>query len=62
MAEEVEKEYQLSKADLDAFVSWYDDRSKGIGSSYYTFDKSFKRKDYLAFDKILIFEVTDFTK
>lgn len=62
MAEEVEKEYQLSKSELDAFVSWYNNRSEGTGAPYYTFDKSFKRKDYLVFDKILTFEVTDFTK
>ena len=62
MAEEVEKEYELSKTEFDAFVNWYDNKSKGIGGPYYTFDKSFKRKDYLVFDKILTFTVTDFTK
>lgn len=62
LSEEVEREYSISKSQLNSFVSWYDNRSKGTGALYYTFDKGFKRKDYLVFDKILTFEVMDFTK
>lgn len=62
LAEEVEREYALTKEQVDAFVNWYIDRSAGKGAAFYTFDKSFSRKDYLPFDKIITFELTDFTK
>jgi Laminin G domain. len=62
LAEEVEREYDLTKDQADAFVNWYTARSSGTGAAFYTFDKIFNRKDYLPFDKIITFEVTDFTK
>jgi hypothetical protein len=62
LAEEVEREYPVTKDELDAFIKWYDSRANGTGSAYYTFDKFLNRKDYIVYDKILTFEVTDFSK
>ena len=62
LAEEVEREYPVTKDELDAFIKWYDSRANGTGSVYYTFDKFLNRKDYIVYDKILTFEVTDFSK
>ncbi|MBP2633994.1 MAG: hypothetical protein H6Q70_4622 [Firmicutes bacterium] len=62
LAEEVEREYPVTKDELEAFIKWYDSSANGTGSAYYTFDKFLNRKDYIVFDKILTFEVTDFSK
>ena len=61
LAEEVEREYPVTKNELDAFIKWYDSRANGTGSVYYTFDKFLNRKDYIVYDKILTFEVTNFS-
>ncbi|SHI65986.1 fibronectin type III domain-containing protein [Propionispora hippei] len=64
----LQKEYELTKSELDTFVNWYNNRSTGAGQPYYIFDKSFNLgpfdslEDYLAFDKIQNFEVMKFTK
>ncbi|MBP2633327.1 MAG: hypothetical protein H6Q70_3955 [Firmicutes bacterium] len=68
MSEEVQKEYELSKIELDAFIDWYNTRAEGTGLAYYIFNKDFNlgpfdsRKDYIVFDKIENFEVMQFTK
>ena len=68
MSEEVQKEYELSKIELDAFIDWYNTRAEGTGLVYYIFSKDFNlgpfdsRKDYIVFDKIENFEVMEFTK
>ncbi|MBP2632044.1 MAG: Carbohydrate binding family 6 [Firmicutes bacterium] len=68
MSDEVQKEYELSKAELDVFISWYNNRSAGNGLPYYIFNKSFNlgpfdsREDYIVFNKIENFEVMKFSK
>lgn len=64
----LQKEYELTKTEFDAFISWYNGRAAGTGSPYYVFNKNFNvgpfdsREDYLVFDKIQNFEVMLFTK
>ncbi|MEK4193307.1 hypothetical protein [Paenibacillus sp. FSL L8-0323] len=63
-----EKEYDLPIAEVDAFLKWYDSRDAGRGPGSYAIDKHTnnkgpfsKRKDYVVFDKILTFEVSEYT-
>lgn len=57
------KEYDLSRAEIDAFISWYDTKDAGIGPGKYAFTKSWNngpfksRTEYVVFDKILAFDV-----
>ncbi|CUH95644.1 hypothetical protein P22_1718 [Propionispora sp. 2/2-37] len=37
----LQKEYELTSAELVAFITWYDSRAAGNGSPYYIFNKSF---------------------
>lgn len=66
MVNGTEKEYDLTVAELQSFLTWYDGRSDGTGKAYYTFIKKvnikpfISRKEYIAFDKILSFEVKDY--
>ncbi|GMB02266.1 LamG-like jellyroll fold domain-containing protein [Pelosinus sp. IPA-1] len=68
MSDQIQKEYELSKAQIDDFITWYDNRSTGTGLPHYTFNKDFNlgpfqsRKDYLVFDKIQNFEVMEYAK
>lgn len=63
-----EKEYDLTKAEIDSFISWYDNRANGSGKAYYTFDKAFNkgpfssRKDNIVFDKIMTYEVMEYNQ
>ncbi|OKP92071.1 hypothetical protein A3844_02875 [Paenibacillus helianthi] len=63
-----EKEYDLPIAEVDAFLTWYDARDAGRGPGMYAIDKHTnnkgpfkKRKDYVVFDKILTYEVSEYT-
>ncbi|WP_156830129.1 hypothetical protein [Paenibacillus sp. HW567] len=63
-----EKEYDLQMSEVDAFLNWYDARDAGRGPGSYAIDKHTnnkgpfsKRKDYVVFDKILTFEVSEYT-
>ncbi|OKP72576.1 hypothetical protein A3842_22505 [Paenibacillus sp. P3E] len=63
-----EKEYDLPESEVEAFVNWYDARDAGRGSGMYAIDKHSnnkgpfsKRKNYVVFDKILTFEVSEYT-
>ncbi|MEC0168855.1 SPRY domain-containing protein [Paenibacillus graminis] len=63
-----EKEYDLPRTEVDAFLNWYDARDAGRGPGSYAIDKHTnnkgpfkKRKDYVVFDKILTFEVREYT-
>ena len=62
------KEYDLSGAELLAFLNWYDGKSDGTGKAYYTITKKnnikpfLSRKEYIAFDKISSFEVKEYTE
>lgn len=68
MVNGAEKEYDLPMAEVDSFLKWYDLRDAGRGPGSYAVDKHTnnkgpfsKRKDYVVFDKILTFEVSEYT-
>jgi hypothetical protein len=63
----LEKEYDLSLAEVNFFISWYEGKAAGSGTASYAIDKHdnnkgpFKnRKDYVIFDKILTFEINEY--
>ncbi|MEK5281468.1 MULTISPECIES: fibronectin type III domain-containing protein [Paenibacillus] len=63
-----QKEYDVSIAVVNAFVEWYENRGKGVGPVTFAIDKQsnnkgpFKsRKDYIIYDKIITFEVNEYT-
>ena len=66
MTNGLEKEYDLTMTEVNAFISWYDSKSSGNGQGYYTFNKTFhlgpflSRVDYITYDKIQNFEVMQY--
>jgi N-acetylneuraminic acid mutarotase len=66
MTNGLEKEYDLSMAEVNAFIQWYDDKDQGIGPAKYAFIKTWNmgpfkaRTEYVIFDKILTFEVGEY--
>ncbi|WP_127580789.1 Kelch repeat-containing protein [Paenibacillus koleovorans] len=62
----LEKEYDLSMTEVNAFIDWYNNRAEGIGTEVYTINKTFNlasflsRKDYITFSKIETFEVSEY--
>ncbi|WP_231124612.1 hypothetical protein [Paenibacillus polymyxa] len=63
-----DKEFDLSKKELNAFVAWYDAKDAGRGPSFFAIDKHnnnkgpfSNRKDYVIFNKILTFEVSEYS-
>lgn len=56
MIDSSEREYKLPKADIDGFITWFT-RTVGTGTSVYVLNKMTGSKEYLAFDKIISFEV-----
>jgi alpha-tubulin suppressor-like RCC1 family protein/fibronectin type 3 domain-containing protein len=58
-----EKEFDLSVAEIELFLQWYDSTASGSGIGYYVFDKTYNlgpftsRQEYVIFDKILYFEI-----
>jgi hypothetical protein len=60
------KEYDLSAAQLNAFISWYDAKDAGTGPAKYKFTKTWNkgpfkaRSEYVIFDKILTFDVDEY--
>lgn len=55
-----DKEFDLSKKELNAFTAWYDAKDTGRGPSFFAIDKHnnnkgpfSNRKDYVIFNKIL---------
>ncbi|MHA7963730.1 bacterial surface protein [Paenibacillus sp. CAU 1782] len=63
----LEKEYDLSMQEVNAFIDWYEAKQEGTGKASYAIDKHennkgpFKsRKDYILFDRILTFEVSEY--
>ncbi|BBI32670.1 fibronectin type III domain-containing protein [Cohnella abietis] len=60
------KEYDLSAAELNAFISWYDAKDTGTGPAKYKFIKTWNkgpfkaRTEYVIFDKILTFDVDEY--
>ncbi len=59
MTDSSEREYKLPMTEINSFVAWMD-RPATVGTSFYTFDKIItESKEYLLFDKIISFEVTE---
>lgn len=62
------KEYDIPISDVNAFLNWYDARDAGSGPAKFAINKYSnnkgpfsKRTDYVIFDKILTFEVSEYT-
>ncbi|OPH61665.1 hypothetical protein BC351_00015 [Paenibacillus ferrarius] len=66
MTNGLEKEYDLSMAEVNAFIVWYDGKDVGTGPAKYKFDKTWNkgpfkaRTEYVIFDKILTFSVDEY--
>ncbi|WP_308721687.1 fibronectin type III domain-containing protein [Paenibacillus polysaccharolyticus] len=63
----LEKEFDLSMQEVNSFINWYETKQAGSGKASYAIDKHdnnkgpFKsRKDYVLFDRILTFEVSEY--
>jgi hypothetical protein len=63
----IEREYDLSLQEVNAFIDWYELKQAGSGKASYAINKHdnnkgpFKsRKDYILFDRILTFEVSEY--
>lgn len=60
------KEYDLTGAEVDDFLTWFDNRSEGSGKSYYKIPKRsnvkpfISRSEYLFHDKIYSFEIKEY--
>lgn len=62
MLDSSEREYQLPRSEINGFINWYT-RTVGTGTTCYMLTKSIglqNSKEYLAFDKIISFEVIAF--
>ncbi|CAM4465626.1 Kelch repeat-containing protein [Paenibacillus tarimensis] len=63
----IEKEYDLTMAEINAFIAWYDSKASGSGPSYYIFNKNWNkgpyksRTEYIIFDKIVTFSIDEYT-
>ncbi|ADL52318.1 kelch repeat-containing protein [Clostridium cellulovorans] len=59
------KIYDLSKDEVDSFLTWYEGRSNGVGKSYYIFQNKSKNsiiisKDYIPYNKISYFNIEEY--
>lgn len=64
----LEKEFDLSLGEVNAFINWYENKQAGSGTASYAINKHnnnkgpfSSRKDYVIFDKILTFEVNEYS-
>lgn len=64
----LEKEFDLSIEEVNAFLEWYDARDTGTGSAKYGINKHTNnkgpfssRKEYVVFDKILTFSIDEYS-
>lgn len=64
----LEKEFDLSMEEVNAFIDWYDAKENGIGPARYGIDKHSnnrgpfsKRVDYVVFKNILSFEISEYS-
>lgn len=64
----LEKEFDLSMKEINSFISWYEAKQAGSGTASYAIDKHnnnkgpfSNRKDYVIFNKILTFEVSEYS-
>ncbi|TFE30849.1 fibronectin type III domain-containing protein [Cohnella luojiensis] len=66
MSNGLEKEYDLSIPEINAFIDWYDAKDVGSGPAKYKFIKTWNkgpfktRTEYVIFDKILTFDVDEY--
>ncbi|MGW8958627.1 discoidin domain-containing protein [Paenibacillus sp. NPDC055715] len=65
----LEKEFDLSMKEVNDFISWYEGKQSGSGSASYAINKHdnnkgpfSSRKDYMLYDRILTFEVSEYSK
>ncbi|QYK67782.1 Kelch motif protein [Paenibacillus sp. S02] len=65
----LEKEFDLSMKEVNDFISWYEGKQAGSGSASYAINKHdnnkgpfSSRKDYMLYDRILTFEVSEYSK
>ncbi|WP_256703770.1 fibronectin type III domain-containing protein [Paenibacillus sp. FSL H8-0259] len=64
----LEKEFDLTMSEVNAFIAWYENKQSGSGTASYAIDKHdnnkgpfTNRKDYMIFDKILTFSVDEYS-
>jgi hypothetical protein len=69
MTNGLEKEFDLSMKEVNDFISWYEGKQAGTGSASYAINKHdnnkgpfSSRKDYMLYDRILTFEVSEYSK
>ncbi|WP_336077341.1 fibronectin type III domain-containing protein [Paenibacillus sp. 203] len=65
----LEKEFDLSMKEVNDFIGWYESKQAGSGSASYAINKHdnnkgpfSSRKDYMLYDRILTFEVSEYSK
>ncbi|MFB5763844.1 bacterial surface protein [Paenibacillus medicaginis] len=63
----LEKEFDLSMEKVNDFISWYENKQAGSGAASYAINKHdnnigpfSSRKDYVLYDRILMFEVSEY--
>ncbi|MNW28814.1 N-acetylneuraminate epimerase [compost metagenome] len=63
----LEKEFDLSMKEVNAFISWYEAKQAGSGKASYAINKHDNnkgpfnsRKDYILYDRVLTFEVSEY--
>ncbi|MNW25606.1 hypothetical protein D3C74_23530 [compost metagenome] len=68
MVNGLEKEYDLSMSEINAFLNWYDAKDAGRGPSKFAIDKHWNnigpftsRTDYVIFNNILTFEINEYS-
>jgi fibronectin type 3 domain-containing protein len=68
MTNGMQKDYDLSQTQLVEFLNWYRKAGKDQGMPYFTIIKGedkgpyLSKRDYIIFEKILYFEINEFTK
>ncbi|MGE6629036.1 Kelch repeat-containing protein [Bacillus sp. NPDC077027] len=69
MVNGLQKEYQLSMKEVNAFLKWYKQRDAGEGPGFYEIDEHDNnkgpfesKKDYVVFKNILMYEVNKYKK
>ncbi|OMF48704.1 hypothetical protein BK135_10450 [Paenibacillus peoriae] len=48
----LDKEFDLSKKELNAFVAWYDAKDAGRGASFFAIDKHIRNPRKVAYNKV----------
>ncbi|MEK3788725.1 fibronectin type III domain-containing protein [Paenibacillus sp. FSL K6-1230] len=63
----LQKEFDLSMKEVNAFISWYEAKQAGSGKASFAIDKHdnnkgpfSSRKDYILYDRVLTFEVSGY--